>query len=200
MSSFDVLVREVHECTRCTLSGKRTNAVPGEGSLDAEIMFVGEAPGFYEDRDGRPFVGRAGQLLDELLASIGLKREEVYITNLLKCRPPNNRDPLPGEIEACRPYLDRQIEMIAPKVLVMLGRYSFLRFFPGESIGKERGKPRKWNGIVAYPVYHPAAALRNSGLRAILEDDFRNLQTLLKKGVQVSEKTEEDPVQQLSFF
>jgi len=200
MSAYDELVREIRECTRCTLSQKRTNTVPGEGSLDADIMFVGEAPGFYEDRDGRPFVGRAGQLLDELLASIDLKREEVYITNLLKSRPPNNRDPLPAEIEACRPYLDRQIEMIAPKVLVMLGRYSFLRFFPGESIGKARGKPRKWNGMIAYPVYHPAAALRNSGLRAALEDDFRNLQMLLKKGIQAPEKTEEEPVQQLSFF
>ena len=200
MSAFDELVREVHDCTRCSLSEKRTNAVPGEGALDADIMFVGEAPGYYEDRDGRPFIGPAGRLLDELLASIGLKREEVYITNLLKCRPPNNRDPLPGEIEACRPYLDRQIEMIAPKVVVMLGRYAFLKFFPGETIGKARGKPRKWNDIIAFPVYHPAAALRNSTLRAALEDDFRNLQKLLKNGAQVSKKSEDEPVQQLSFF
>lgn len=200
MPAFDKLIREVHECTRCTLSRKRTNAVPGEGSLDADVMFVGEAPGYYEDRDGRPFVGRAGQLLDEMLALIGLRREEVYIANLLKCRPPNNRDPLPGEIEACRPYLDRQIEMIAPRVVVMLGRFAFLRFFPGETIGKARGKPRKWNDMIAYPVYHPAAALRNSALRTTLEDDFRTLRVLLDKGAQVSEKPDDELTEQLSFF
>ena len=200
MPAFDKLIREVHECTRCTLSRKRTNAVPGEGSLDADVMFVGEAPGYYEDRDGRPFVGRAGQLLDELLASIGLRREEVYIANLLKCRPLNNRDPLPGEIEACRPYLDRQIEMIAPKVVVMLGKYSFNQFFPGESIGRARGKPMSWNGVTAYPMYHPAAALHNPRLRPVIEDDFRNLLRLIEKPEPGPENIDEAPAEQLSFF
>ena len=199
MSEFGELVQQIHSCTRCTLSQKRTNAVPGEGSRNAEIMFIGEGPGFNEDRDGRPFVGPAGKLLDEMLASIDLKREDVYITNVIKCRPPNNRDPLPGEIESCKPYLDKQIELIAPRIVVMLGRYSFVRFFPGESIGKARGKPRKWNGMTAYPMYHPAAALHNPRLRPVIEDDFRNLLKLLDDS-EPSAEPEEEQVQQLSFF
>ena len=155
MSDFDLLVRQINVCTLCTLSSKRTNAVPGEGSRTADIMFIGEGPGFHEDRLALPFVGPAGKFLDELLASVGLRREDVYITNMVKCRPPNNRDPLPGEIAACKTYLDRQIEMIAPKVIVLLGRYSFARFFPDESIGKARGRPRTVNGLTLFPIYHP---------------------------------------------
>ena len=200
MSDFDELVRQINGCTRCTLSQKRTHAVPGEGSRDADIMFIGEGPGSYEDRDGRPFVGPAGQFLDEMLASIDLKREDVYITNVIKCRAPNNRDPLPGEIESCKPYLDRQIDMIAPKVLVLLGRYSFLRFFPGESIGKARGEPRKWRGILAYPIYHPAAALHNPRLRPVIEDDFRKLPELLEQGARAPGPVEEEPARQLSLL
>ena len=125
-------------------------------------------------------MGPAGQLLEEMLASIGLKREDVYITNMVKCRPPNNRDPLPGEIEACKPYLDRQLDMIAPKVVVTLGRYSLARFFPDETIGEAHGRPRPWNGLTVYPIYHPAAALRSSKLRETLEKDFQVLPTLLE--------------------
>jgi len=200
MSDFDELVRQIHDCRKCALSEKRTNAVPGEGSLTADIMFIGEGPGFNEDRDGRPFVGRSGRFLDEMLAEIGLRRQDVYITNVVKCRPPGNRDPLPSEIEACNPYLDAQIEMIAPTVVVMLGKYSFNRFFPGESIGRARGKPRNWNGVIAYPMYHPAAALHNPGLRPIIEEDFRNLLKQLEKREAEPKKVDEAPAEQLSLF
>ena len=200
MSDFDALERRVNACTRCTLSQKRTNAVPGEGSRSADVVFVGEGPGFHEDQQGRPFVGPAGRLLDELLASVGLDRKDVYITNMIKCRPPNNRDPLPGEIEACKPYLDEQIEMIAPKVVVALGRYSFSKFFPDEPIGKARGKPRRWNGLIVYPMYHPAAALRNGSLRAALERDFQSLLPLLEKGLPSARPQEADQSEQLSLL
>ena len=200
MSEFDDLLQQVHSCTLCSLSQKRTTAVPGEGSRTADIVFVGEAPGYHEDRQGRPFVGPAGQFLDQLLASIGLKREDVYITNMLKCRPPNNRDPLPGEIAACKPYLDRQLEMIRPRVVVTLGRFSFAKFVPGESIGKARGKPRKWNGSTIFPMYHPAAALHNPGLRPTIERDFQKLPPLLKETTGDTGETDEDQARQLSFL
>ena len=200
MSDFDTLEQQIHSCTLCTLSQKRTNAVPGEGSRTADIVFIGEGPGFYEDRDGRPFVGPAGQFLNELLLSIGLNRENVYITNMIKCRPPNNRDPLPGEIQACKPYLDRQLEMISPKIVVTLGRYSFARFFPHEPISKARGKPRNWNGRVVYPMYHPAAALHNPSLRSVIERDFKNLPSLLERAPDAPKQMDEEQVQQLGFF
>ena len=200
-TTYDDLVRRVNACTRCTLAEKRNRAVPGEGSLDADVMFVGEAPGYNEDQEGRPFVGRAGNLLNELLRSIGLRREDVYITNMLKCRPPNNRDPLPGEIAACQPYLDEQLETISPKVVVALGRYSFAKFFPNEAIGKARGKPRRWNNLLVYPMYHPAAALRNGRLRSALEEDFRALPGLIADaGSLPDDQTEDEPKQQLSLF
>lgn len=179
-ADFDELEQRVRRCTLCTLGTKRTRAVPGNGSRTADVMFIGEGPGYYEDQQGLPFVGRAGQLLNELLASVGIGREDVFVTNMIKCRAPNNRDPLPIEIRSCGPYLDRQIEMIAPKVIVTLGRYSTARFFPDEPIGKLRGLPAKWNGIVVYPMYHPAAALRNSSIRATLERDFGKLPGLLE--------------------
>jgi DNA polymerase len=200
MSGYETLLEKIRSCTLCTLSEKRTQAVPGEGSLDADIMFIGEGPGFYEDRDGRPFVGPAGQLLEQLLASIGLDRQEVYISNMLKCRPPNNRDPLPGEVKACKPYLDEQIELIAPKIIVALGRHSFGKFFPDESISKARGKPRTWNGTIVYPMYHPAAALRNPRLRTSLEDDFRSLTTLLEDSPAEYQEPKEESTEQLSLF
>ena len=189
-------------CTACTLAEKRTNAVPGEGSPTADLMFIGEGPGFYEDRDGRPFVGPAGKFLEELLASIGLTREDVYITNMVKCRPPNNRDPLPGEIEACRPYLDEQMETLAPKVIVTLGRYSFAKFFPGESISRARGKPRTWMNMMLYPSYHPAAALHNPGLRSTIMDDFSRLPSLVDSvaAETAAPVVEPDETRQLSLF
>ena len=200
MSEFDELVQRINSCTLCSLSEKRTNAVPGEGSRTADIMFIGEGPGYYEDRDGRPFIGPAGQFLDELLASIGLRREDVYITNMIKCRAPSNRDPLPGEIRACQPYLDKQLEMISPKVVVTLGRYSFAKFFPGESISKARGRPRRWKDLTVYPMYHPAAALHNPQLRPVIEKDFESLPPLIESIAQAPEEEEAGQAQQLSLF
>ena len=200
MSEFDDLVQEINTCTLCALSRTRTRAVPGEGSRRADLVFIGEGPGYYEDRDGRPFVGPAGQFLDELLASIGMKREDVYITNMVKCRPPNNRDPLPGETQACKPYLDKQLELIAPKVVVTLGRHSFSKFFPGEPISRARGKPRRWNNLNVYPMFHPAAALHNPRLRPVIESDFSRLPALIEKVGQVSEAEEPAQAEQLSLF
>ena len=200
ISEFGDLVSRIKTCTLCSLSQKRTNAVPGEGSRKAEILFIGEGPGYYEDRDGRPFVGPAGQFLEKLLASIGLRRDDVYITNMVKCRPPNNRDPLPNEIHACQPYLDSQIEMISPKVVVTLGRYSFSKFFPGETIGKARGTPRSWRKMTLYPMYHPAAALHNPKLRQVIESDFRKLPSLVEEASRIPEQEEAAQAQQLSLF
>ena len=203
LSDYQSLVARISSCTKCTLSRGRNKTVPGDGALDADFMFIGEGPGFHEDRQGLPFVGQAGNLLNEMLALIGLARGDVYITNMIKCRPPNNRDPFPVEISSCRPYLDEQIEMIEPKVIVTLGRFSFSKFFPGEAIGKARGKPRNWNGLVVYPMYHPAAALRNPRLRTALESDFSMLPDLIR---QVSERRafgeepEQEAADQLSMF
>ena len=187
MPYFDDLVKRINACTKCPLSEGRTMAVPGHGSRSADIMFIGEGPGFYEDREGLPFVGSAGHVLNKLLATIALRREDVFITNMVKCRPPNNRDPLPGELQACQPYLDEQLDLISPQVVVTLGKYSFSRFFPGESISKSRGKPRKWKGLIIYPMYHPAATLHNPKLRPVLENDFRNLSSLLENILRISE-------------
>ena len=202
MSKFDDLIQQIHNCTRCTLSETRNTAVPGEGASDADIMFIGEGPGFHEDRQGRPFIGPAGKVLEGLLAGIGLKRQDVYITNMIKCRPPNNRDPLPGELESCRSYLDEQIEMIAPKVIVTLGRFSFAKFFPGEAISKARGKPRRWRDLMVYPMYHPAATLHNPNLRPALENDFKRLPSLIESVIESHEPEPEPtaPAQQLSLF
>lgn len=136
-------------------------------------MFIGEGPGFHEDRQGRPFVGPAGQLLEGLLASIGTNRDQVFIANMVKCRPPDNRDPQPAEISACSKYLDRQIELVNPKIIVTLGRFSLGRFFPGESITRARGRLRQKDGRLIFPVMHPAAALRRPELRSTMVQDFR---------------------------
>ena len=200
MSEYDQLVQEIVSCTLCALSQTRTQAVPGEGSISADFMFVGEGPGYHEDQQGKPFVGPAGQLLDKLLASIGLRREDVYIANMVKCRPPGNRDPLPGEIQACQPYLDRQMQIISPKVVVTLGRFSFSKFFPGEAISKARGEPRTWNGRTIFPMYHPAAALHNPSLLPAIEADFQKLRSLVDSEEVLQEEPEKSSAQQLSFF
>jgi len=179
--------------------------VPGDGSQTADIMFIGEAPGYNEDQQGLPFVGAAGNVLTSLLAGIGLQRSDVYITNMVKCRPNNNRDPLSGELEACSTYLDAQIELIDPKVIVTLGRFSFGKFFPGRSISRERGKPRSWGGRMIYPMYHPAATLHNPSLRPALENDFRNLLPLVEEVIALppDDAVDEDEgkqEQQLSMF
>ena len=200
MSKLTELAKEIAVCERCILSQSRKKAVPGEGPEDADIMFIGEAPGFHEDRQGRPFVGAAGQFLNELLESIGLKREDVYIANVIKCRPPANRDPLASEIKACWPYLERQIELIKPKMIVTLGRYSMEQFLPGQKISQIHGRPRKMDGIIYYPVYHPAAALHQPRYRADVEADFQRIPQLLAE-IEEIEETEPPPnAEQLSLF
>jgi uracil-DNA glycosylase family 4 len=187
MSALAQLHDEIALCAQCELAKHRTKAVPGEGAEDAEIMFIGEAPGWHEDQQGRPFVGPAGQFLEQLLASIGLRREQVYITNVVKARPPGNRDPLPGEILACRPWLDRQIELIHPKMIVTLGRYSMAMFFPGKSISKVHGTAQKRDNIVYYAMYHPAAALHQQSLRRAIEEDMQKIPSLLAEAKSMPE-------------
>jgi DNA polymerase len=196
LTSLISLYQEISHCQRCQLAESRTNVVPGEGNEAAEIVFIGEAPGWYEDQQGRPFVGPAGRFLDELLASIGLKREDVYICNVIKCRPPNNRDPLPREIDACQLWLDQQLEILHPKLIVTLGRYSLAKFLPNESISKAHGKPHQVGNIICYPLYHPAAALHQQKFRQIIQADMLKIPSLLTE----VRKLSSSPVQQLSLF
>ncbi len=168
-------------CTRCQLHLSRKKSVPGEGPVDTEVLLIGEGPGFYENEQGRPFVGASGQFLDELLAKGGVKREGVYITNVVKCRPPSNRDPLPEELAACSDYLDRQIETINPKVIVTLGRYSMNKFMPNAKISEIHGQPSWHDGRMIIPMYHPAAALHQASLKATLERDFAKLSDLIQQ-------------------
>ncbi|HSH22310.1 MAG TPA: uracil-DNA glycosylase [Candidatus Caenarcaniphilales bacterium] len=162
---------EVSSCTRCPLHSGRTRAVPGDGHPDTEVVFVGEGPGFNEDRQGLPFVGAAGGLLNEMLAAIGWRREEVFVTNVVKCRPPGNRDPEPSEIAACAPFLHRQLEVLDPALVVTLGRFSLQTFMPGARIGAVHGTHQPLDpatgatNALGYAMYHPAAALRQGGLR-----------------------------------
>lgn len=200
MSDLERLAAEINRCTKCPLHRGRTHAVPGEGPEDAEIMFIGEAPGFHEDQQGRPFVGAAGQFLEELLESIGLTRDDVYITNVIKCRPPGNRDPLPDEINSCEPYLDRQIELIQPTIVVTLGRFSMARAFPQARISRIHGQPRKINEIVYYPMYHPAAALHRPSLRPTVEEDMQRIPDLINQAEQLAESTPPPQAEQLQMF
>ena len=183
----------VSTCRACPLSAQRTRAVPGEGPVDAEIMFIGEAPGYYEDQQGRPFVGAAGQFLEQLLASIGYKRNEVFIANVVKCRPPGNRDPLPEETGACSHWLDEQQEILDPRVIVTLGRYSLARFLPGTPIGKIHGQGRRVGDLWVVPMYHPAAALHQGSLRATIENDFRRIPQYLEMARRDHEASKPDP-------
>lgn len=161
---------------------RTANAVPGDGNPRSEIVFIGEAPGEQEDKQGRPFVGNAGKLLEELLGTIGLKREDVYITNVVKFRPPQNRDPTPEEKEACLPFLQLELSIIRPKVVVPLGRHALLHFFAKLSISEAHGKPQRLtDGLTVFPIYHPAAALHNPGLRQALKDDFQALGAFLRE-------------------
>jgi DNA polymerase len=177
------VAKRIAACTACGLCRGRTQTVPGEGNADAPIVFIGEGPGFYEDKQGRPFVGAAGKFLDELLASIGLDRTKVFIANVVKCRPPNNRDPQPDEIEACGRYMDEQLEIIDPRVVVTLGRHSMQRYFPGEAIGRIHGQPRRKGELIVVPMYHPAAALHQGSLRRVIEADFARLPGFLEKAL-----------------
>jgi len=155
------------------------NLVFGEGDVNCEVMFIGEAPGVNEDRLRRPFVGRGGQLLDDMIRGLGWKREDVYITNIVKRRPPENRDPLPGEIEAYKPYLTRQIEVIDPKLIVTLGRFSMNYFLPEAKITRDHGRPLLVDGRTIFPVYHPAAALRSTQMMETLRGDFKKIPSVL---------------------
>lgn len=198
MSQLSQLNEEIARCRDCELSGQRLKAVPGEGSESAAIMFVGEAPGWHEDQQGRPFVGPAGHFLDELLHSIGLRREDVYIANVIKCRPPSNRDPLPSELKACRLWLDRQIALIKPRMIVTLGRYSLAQFLPGEAIGKAHGKAKKKDGIIYFAMYHPAAALHQGSLRKVIVEDMLKIPVIMAQDVPV--KAEAPKPEQLPMF
>ena len=194
---------EIRVCTKCELHRTRTKAVPGEGPADARVMLIGEAPGWNEDQQGRPFVGAAGKFLEELLASAGMKRDEVFITNVVKSRPPGNRDPLPDEIAACAPYLERQIEVIDPEVIVTLGRFSMARWFPGERISRIHGQPKRVGRRLIVPMYHPAAALHQQSLRATIEEDFARLPKILAEAEATrrsEEAVDEPPAEQMSLF
>ena len=197
MSALDELYQEITLCQQCEIAKYRNKVVPGEGAEDADIMFIGEAPGWHEDQQGRPFVGPAGKYLDELLASIGLGRGQVYIANVIKCRPQVNRDPLPAEIQNCRNWLERQIEIIRPKMIVTLGRYSMAMFFPGKSISKIHGTAQKRDNVIYYAMYHPAAALHQQSLRRVIEEDMLKIPSLLAQAEIIEE--EQQP-QQLTMF
>jgi uracil-DNA glycosylase len=177
-----------------TLSRPGLNLVFGEGNPEAKIMFIGEAPGFNEDRLGRPFVGQAGKLLDRLLEGIGIRREDVYITNILKTRPPNNRDPLPDEMKAGEPTLDQQIDIISPEVIVTLGRFSMGKFIPGVKITAVHGEPRRVGRRVVVPMFHPAAALRSPSVMKLLEEDFLKLPQIVASADKIYEEGQ-DPNQ-----
>ena len=184
-AALEVIAAEVRDCTRCRLHETRTRAVPGEGSQDTEVVFVGEGPGQNEDREGRPFVGRAGGLLERLLGHIGWTREDVFITNVVKCRPPGNRDPEPDEIDACAPYLRRQLEVLDPAVVVTLGRYSMATFMPGVRITAAHGTTRLVDpatgarDATVYAMYHPAYALRNPSVERESFDDAARIPEVL---------------------
>jgi uracil-DNA glycosylase len=183
--TLDELAAEIAACTRCPLHKQRMRAVPGDGHADTEVVFVGEGPGYNEDREGRPFVGQAGGLLNELLGQIGWRRDEVFITNVVKCRPPGNRDPEPSEIAACAPYLKRQLEVLDPAVVVTLGRHSLQTFMPGARISAAHGTTRATdpqtgaNQAVTYAMYHPAAALRQHSLKETMLTDMCGLPDVL---------------------
>jgi uracil-DNA glycosylase family 4 len=200
------IAEQVSNCTNCSLHHSREKGVAGEGPSTARIMFIGEGPGFHENVQGRPFVGAAGELLVELLGQIGLKREDVFITNVVKCRPPGNRDPEPEELQACSPYLERQLQIINPGVIVTLGRYSMARFLPNAKISDVHGQAFQIKGRLVVPFYHPAAALHRPSLRQVVEEDFSTLPELIIKADQApvyrsAEPAEnKDQPEQLSLF
>jgi DNA polymerase len=194
------LAARIHVCTDCQLSRARKLAVPGEGPADAVVMFIGEGPGFHENEQGRPFVGAAGRFLEELLAGVGLTRQQVFICNVIKCRPPGNRDPLPEEMEACAPYLEAQIRIVNPRIIVTLGRFSMARFFPGARISAVHGRARQVGGRTVIAMYHPAAALHQPSLRATVEADFAALVPLLQAAASPAEADAAPDATQLSLF
>lgn len=205
MQNLDDIEKNIKSCTKCHLSKTRTNAVPGDGNKQAEILFIGEAPGYYEDIQGKPFVGQAGKLLDNLLKEIGLERKKVFITNIIKCRPPGNRDPQPEEINTCIFYLLEQIKIIKPKVICTLGRFSFAEIMQRKVfISSEHGRPFKTGagnslgeGINVFPLYHPAAALHQPNLMDALEKDFAKLNEFLKSPLPQKKPKKQEIIQSL---
>jgi len=181
----------VSKCQNCTLHHSRIKSVPGEGPEDAKILFIGEGPGFHENQQGRPFVGQAGKFLDELLSVAGLNRESVFITNVVKCRPPGNRDPQPEELEACSKFLDRQIELINPEIIVTLGRFSMAKFFGQVKISQIHGSMRKIGERYIVAMYHPAAALHQPALKNTLLSDFAKLKNYM---IQVKSENETNEI------
>lgn len=184
MGNEDLLKRialTVTKCHKCRLAKTRTRAVPGEGNVKARVIFIGEGPGFNEDQQGRPFVGAAGSLLNELLTSIKLKRDEVWIGNIVKCRPPENREPMIDEVRACTPYLNDQIKSIKPKIIIPLGKHALEHFFKDGKISRDHGVARVSGNYIIYPVYHPAAALRSTNVKRVLEVDFKKIPELLRR-------------------
>jgi DNA polymerase len=211
MSAEEVLAqvaKEVSVCRKCALSHSRKNAVPGEGPANAEIMFIGEGPGANENEQGRPFVGNAGTFLNELLAEAGLQRRDVWITNVVKCRPPANRDPQPEELAACNEYLERQIAAINPKIIITLGRFSMARYMPGAKISSVHGQMRRVGDRFVIAMFHPAAALHQAALKPATLKDFAQLPKLLEQARAALKKsalasTEEKPKpnhKQLNLF
>jgi uracil-DNA glycosylase family 4 len=207
---LDVIAREVAVCEKCTLHHSRKRAVPGEGPADSEIMFIGEGPGFHENEQGRPFVGAAGKFLEDLLGAAGLRRSEVWIGNVVKCRPPANRDPMPEELAACNEYLERQIAAINPSIIITLGRYSMARFMPGAKITSVHGQMKKVGRRYVIAMFHPAAALHQASLKPAILADFSKLPKLLQEAraslgraepdVPATERPPGEDAEQLSLF
>ena len=194
LDEMNELAAEIAVCRNCMLHLTRDKAVPGEGNVRTKILFIGEGPGANENATGRPFVGQAGNFLNQLLAIAQVKRQEVFITNVVKCRPPSNRDPLPEELSACAKYLNRQIELINPPVIVTLGRFSMARYFPLQRISAIHGQGQWVNGRLVVPMFHPAAALHQPSLRAAIEHDFSLLPAYLE---QAREKLDPKPVEEV---
>lgn len=190
------IVTEVAVCQKCALYHSRKKSVPGEGPAQSEIMFIGEGPGFHENEQGRPFVGAAGNFLNELLAQAGMKREDVWIGNVVKCRPPGNRDPQPEELSACNEYLERQIAAINPKIIITLGRYSMAKFMPGAKISAVHGQMRRIGNRFVIAMFHPAAALHQASLKPAILKDFSQLPGLLEQARKMLAQSE--PVAEIS--
>jgi len=208
-TELDVYAAQTAACTRCRLAEGRTQVVFGNGDPNADLMFVGEAPGFHEDKQGVPFVGQAGKLLDQLLVGIGLTREDVFVANVLKCRPPGNRDPMPDEIEACESHLFRQVELIEPKVVATLGNFS-TKLLSGKPLGITRvhGQVQQvtlgGRSVLLYPLYHPAAALYTPSMLEVLREDFARIPELLGRVAEPVPEPEPllvaEPAVQLGLF
>ena len=191
---LQLLAKRIRDCQNCSLCSTRKNAVPGEGPINARLMFIAEGPGLNEDNQGRPFVGAAGTFLEQLLEQAGIRRQDVFITNMIKCRAPDNRDPSVQELAACNDYLDQQIELINPELIVTLGRFSLAKFLPGETISKARGQVRRRQGRNIFPVMHPAAGLRRTEFKEKVIQDFKAIPAILQMLQDQPMQDEPEPV------